>query len=178
MKGGTGGRRSTRLWTISGVLLTTLGCGPRHDSPLKPNELVFAVAPDSILEVEYKSAQQRIVAHRWSASDVFVVTFERAEGRTFERCKADERILASLHLLASIRATKSVSVADAGQATMTPSAWGTLSIRDETLPEATTFLVRPGAPALARSFGSDATFELENNTLSLLREGCPDMSAR
>src|SRR5215207_6437850 len=98
MKGATGGRRSTRLWTISGVLLATLGCGPRDDAPLKPNELVFAVAPDSIVEVEYKSAQQRIVAHRWSVSDSFVVTFERAEGRTIERCKADEHILASLRL--------------------------------------------------------------------------------
>jgi hypothetical protein len=48
-----------------------------------------------------------------------------------------------------------------------------LTIRDEASRESTTLLVRPGRPLLARSFGSDATFELEDSTLSLLRQRCP-----
>lgn len=178
MKGIEGVRRAARHWTIAGILLATCGCGPRHNPPLKPNDLVFAAAYDHLLEIEYKSPQQRIVAHRWAASDPFMVTFERAESRTFERCMADDGILSSLRLLATIRAKNSVPAPEAERAAKTPSAWGTLSIRDDTNPEPITFLVRPAAPPLARSFGSDATFELEDSTLSLLHQRCPATALR
>jgi hypothetical protein len=170
--------RPTCHITTAAILLTAFACGPAHDPPVKPNDEIFTVDPAHLLEIEYKSAQQRIVAHRWTTSEPFIVTFERADGRTFERCRADDRILSSLRRLASIRARKNVPGADAEQASKTPSAWGTLSIRDDANPEPALFLVRAAAPPLARSFGSDVTFELEDGTLSLLSQRCPAVDPR
>lgn len=126
------GRQALTLLLASTCLCG--GCSFSSPPKLHAGEEMVAVDPAHILEVSYRSQAHRMIAHRWNLTEPFEVTFEKLEGKTFERCTAPETFPDVLRTITIIRVKSVLQQREARQLMESNPIghWAELNIRDNT----------------------------------------------
>jgi len=159
------------------LLLLGAGQGGVGQS-LRAGTEVFAVDPDLVLEVSYRTSTMRLTAHRQGRGEPFQLTFWENNQPQPSSCPAGEvfaRVLAQLTSL-KLRRTLEAREAEEYFRKYPLSSWAELVIRDTSTLEPFRALLKPlagSAPeALLHFQGATYVVDFQTQVFRLLAGGC------
>ncbi len=151
--------------------------------PLKPGTEVFAVAPENVVQIIYRTATIWFVAHRWEGGDRFTLIFLKKGTPLPESCLAGEGFQPVLRQLTSLKLcqTPTAEQAEAMFRSQPRSTWAELVIRDDSSLEPFRALVYPAAGSSGEVWlhfqGATYRVGLDHQVLELLSSGCQALGA-
>jgi len=169
--------RGLAVLGLLGLLAPGLNSGAAA-RPLQPGTEVFAVAPEKVLEISYRTAVSWLVAHRWQVGDRFTLILLKPGQPLPDSCLAGEGFQTVLRQLTSLklRQTPSANEAEALLRKHPLPTWGELMIRDDSPLEPFRARVLPvaGTPEEVWLHFHGATYRvaLNQEVLERLAKGC------
>jgi hypothetical protein len=164
--------------------LLTLAFNPSQaGQPLKPGTEVFAVAPEKVVEISYRTADFWFLAHRWQVGERFTLIFLKRGKSLPERCLAGRGFQTVLGQLTSLKLRQTPATEQVKELLrLHPlSTWAELVIRDDSALEPFQARIRPVADSAGEVWlhFHDATYRvaLDHQVLDLISRGCQALAS-
>jgi hypothetical protein len=151
--------------------------------PLKPGTEVFAVAPENVVQISYRTATFWFVAYRWQEGDRFTLIFLKKGTPLPESCLAGEGFQTVLRQLTSLKLSQTPTADQTEELfrSQPRSTWAELVIRDDSSLEPFRALVHPAADSSGEVWlhfqGATYRVGLDHQVLELISGGCQILGA-
>ena len=151
--------------------------------PLKAGTEVFAVTPEKVVTLSYRTDAFWFLAHRWEEEGRFTLVFLKKGQSLPERCLAGKNFQTVLGQLTSLklRQTPTAEQAEALFHSQPRSTWAELMIRDDSSLEPFRALVHPVADSADEVWlhfqGATYRVGLDHQVLDRISKGCQTLGA-
>lgn len=176
----------SRKWFAGLCLLGLLALGLNPAAagrPLKPGTEVFAVAPEKVVQISYRTATFWFVAHRWKVGDRFTLILLKKGTPLPESCLAGQGFQKVLRQLTSLKLRQTPTAEQSKEYLQNHplSTWTELVIRDDSSLEPFRALVYPVADSSEEVWlhfdGATYRVGLNHQVLELISGGCQALGA-
>jgi hypothetical protein len=168
-------------WLIGLILLVLLALAfipALAGRSLKPGTEVFAVAPEKVVEISYRTADFWFLAHRWQVEDRFSLIFLKKGKPLPERCLAGKGFQTVLGQLTSLKLRQTPTTEQTKKLLRhyPLSTWAELVIRDDSALEPFQARIHPVADSTGEVWlhfnGATYRVALDHQVLKLISGGC------
>jgi hypothetical protein len=162
------------------TIVSVPGCTPQSESRLRVGEEIMTFDLADVLELSYRSPTVRMIAHRWTVNDPFILTVERVDDRAVQRCEvpphSEELELLRSHTTFRVNRVVQNNEAEQLARSKPRSVWAEFVIRDGSDLDPARLLIVPtptkADELFARLPDSREVVTIESKPLGLLEHGC------
>lgn len=174
--------RRSRLWVLVVVALfggAFIGCAKDRDGGApEPGTELYAVAPETVREVEFRTPDRKLYAYRWAPEDTFHIVVATRGSAEAEQCTAGEGFTRWLAAVSRMPIGKKLD----RQVDSATGEWTDLQLRDASQLEPIAVHLHipsaPGAPAVLQ-FGADQySVDADGPMLRSASSGCATLGAK